>query len=155
VKFPQIIMLKVLRWVLMGATLLAAAGATHFWTAKRTQATEMRRYVSRFRPVEIHRFELLEYCYRPILVWRSDVQGGRPAHVEYTYGAYAIEEMRRIEWCGSGRGVLVEAIVKYDYGESRRIRIFYDFQKGSLVTTLDFRTTDAELNAAVGKCRAE
>jgi hypothetical protein len=148
-------MTKTLLRVLLAATLFVAAGAARFWTAKRTVVSETRQYIGVSSPVETHSFELLEYRYRPILAWRSAVKGGRTAHVEHTYGAYIIQEMRGIEWCGSGRGVYVEAIGQYDSGESRRIRIFYDFQRSSLITTLDFRTAEAELDAAVSKCRVD
>ena len=147
-------MLKALRWVLMGAALSAATGA-HFWTVKRTVIAGTRQYGGPSRPVETHRFELLEYRYRPILVWRSAVQGGRTAHVEHTYGAFTIQEMRGTEWCGGGRGVLVESTVQYDYGPLHRISIFYDFQTDLLLTTLDYRTTDAELISAFSRCRGD
>jgi hypothetical protein len=147
-------MMKAILRVLLAAILFVAVGAVHFWTAKRTVVTEWRQYVG-ISPVETHSFELLEYRYRPILVWRSAVQGGRTAHVEHAYGAYAIEKVESVEWCGSGRGVLVEAKAQYDSGESRHICIFYDFQTPSLITTLDFRTTDAELMAAVSECKGE
>ena len=123
--------------------MFVVVGAVHFWTAKKTVVSETRQYTGNSSPIEAHSFELLEYRYRPILVWRSAVQGGRTAYFEQIYGAYAIEKVQGVTWCGSGRGVLIEAIAQYDSGESRRIRIFYDFGRASLITTLDFRTTDS------------
>jgi hypothetical protein len=117
--------------------------------------TQTRPFTGTNTPLETHKFELLEYRYRPMLVWRSFAIGGHAPHSEYTFGSWIIEKLVRTEWCGKGSGVLVEAIAQYDYSESHNARLFYEFGTASFLTTLDHRTTDEELNNALQRCRAE
>jgi hypothetical protein len=145
---------KILRWIISLTSLFAIA-TVYFWTAKRTVMTETHDYAPSHRPMERHRFELLQYRYRPILVWRSFVIGGRAERSEHTFGAWTIEKLDRTEWCGNGRGVLVQATAQYDSGESHDARLFYDFRTASILTTLDHRTTHEAVNHAVRGCAAE
>jgi hypothetical protein len=134
-------------WVLFGLAVVAV----YLWRSKKVLACD----VSAFAAHEQHRFEVLEYRHRPITVWRFEIIGTRSAHAEYTYGATEIQTVPRREWCGNGSGVVIGAVVRYDYGESRLTHVFYNFKTGSLITTLDHRTKDAQIAAALEKCNAE
>ena len=139
----------------VGVTAVVAVVVVYFWTAKRTVAADSRKYGGPSLLKGTHRFELLEYRYRPITLWCFEVEGVRSAHAQYVYGATVVEDIRRMEWCGNGTGVHVEAVVNYDAGESLPTQVFYNFATGRLVTTLDHRTTDAEVAAAIRKCNGE
>lgn len=147
--------MKVLRWIISLTAIAIVFAIVYFWTAKRTLMTQIRDYVPSHGPMERHRFELLQYRYRPILVWRSLVIGGRTEQSEHTFGAWTIEKLDRTEWCGNGRGVLVQARAQYDSGESHDARLFYDFCTASILTTLDHRTIDADVSNAVRACEAQ
>lgn len=140
--------------ILTSATLLAV-GAAYAWNAKATILSEAREYASSDRSTWIHRFELLRYRYRPILAWRSIVNGNQPSQNEYTFGAWTIEKLLRTEWCGKGIGVTVEAVARYDYGETHAARFFYNFRTAQFLTTLDPRTSEAALNYALQRCITE
>jgi len=133
---------------------IISAGAAYLWTAKRTVVAQRRDYAARNMPIAEHGFALLEYRFRPILVWRASATDGRIAQSQYTFGAWKIEKLVRTEWCGNGSGVLVEAIAQYDYGESHDARLFYDFGKALFLTTLDHRTTEQAVDKALQGCEA-
>jgi hypothetical protein len=149
------LIVKVLRWIISLTAIAIVFAIVYFWTAKQTVMTQTRDYAPSHGPIQRHRFELLQYRFRPILVWRSFVIGGRGGWSEHTYGAWTIEKLHRTEWCGNGRGVLVQATAQYDFGESLDARLFYDFRTASILTTLDHRTSDWAVNEAVRGCKAE
>lgn len=130
-----------------------AVTAIYFWRSKNAVTSQFIEYGG--PAVERHGFEVLEYRYRPITVWRFSVEGGRSAHEQYTYGATEIESPPHHEWCGNGAGVVIDAVVRYDNGESRLTRVFYNFRTDSLLTTLDYETKDTQIAAAIEKCNAE
>jgi hypothetical protein len=137
---------------------LTVAAALYFWGGKRVVFSGGTQYGISRR--ERHEFAVVEYRYRPITIWRFVVQGTRSAHAQYTFGATQIQTTPRGEWCGNGLGVVIEAVVRYDYGESRLTRVFYDFSTRSLLTTLDDQATDdqatdAQIAAAVEHCNVE
>lgn len=129
-----------------------AVAAVYFWRGKEIVASDVTQYGA---AQERHRFEVLKYRYRPITVWRFAVEGRRSANAQYTYGATEIRTVPRLEWCGDGVGVVIQAVVRYDCGESRLTRVFYNFKRGSLLTTLDYQTKDAQIAAAVERCNAQ
>jgi hypothetical protein len=152
------LIVKILRWIisLTAITIVfAIVSIVYFWTAKRTVMTQTSDYVPSHGPMERHRFELLQYRFRHILVWRTAVTGGRGGRSEHTFGAWEIEKLHRTEWCGKGKGVLVQATAVYDSGESHDTQLFYDFRTGSMLTTLDHRTTAEAVNERVRGCNAE
>jgi len=149
------LIVKVLRWIISLTAIAIVFAIVYFWTAKRTLIAETRDYVPSHGPMKRHRFELLQYRFRPILVWRTFVIAGRGGRSEHTFGAWAIEKLQRTEWCGNHRGVLVQATAQYDSGESHHAQLFYDFSTASILTTLDHRTTDEAVNEAVRGCNAE
>jgi hypothetical protein len=143
-----------LRLILVAVVLFGAIGGVYYWNAKTSVAMETQAYSHPVGDPLTHRFELLQYRHWPILVWRSTVEGTHAVRAEHTFGAQVLERLERIQWCGDGRGVLVEAVSQYDSGESRSIRIYQDFVTGSLLTTLDLSATDVSIDDAVRACRS-
>jgi hypothetical protein len=129
-----------------------AVAAVYFWRGKEVVASDVTQYGT---AQERHRLEVLKYRYRPITVWRFAVEGRPSADAQYTYGATETRTVPRLEWCGGGVGVVIQAVVRYDYGESRLTRVFYNFKTGSLLTTLDYQTRDAQIADAVERCNAQ
>jgi hypothetical protein len=152
---PLETIVSIQRWIVTVAAAIIFGCAVYFWTAKRTILTQRRDWIVSGRPRETHEFELLEYRYREIVVWRSVLTGGREAHSEHTFGAWIVKKVVRTEWCGNGSGVLVEAIAQYDYGALHDALLFYDFRKASFLTSLDPRTTGDTVKGAVRRCVAE
>jgi hypothetical protein len=131
--------------------LATAVAAIYFWRSTNAVTSQFYNYGGPIR--ERHGFEVLEYRYRPITVWRFSVEGSRSR--QYTYGATEIQSPPHDEWCGNGVGVVIDAVVRYDYGESRGARVFYNFRTGALLTTLNYWTKDAQIAAAIEECNAE
>jgi hypothetical protein len=131
----------------------AAVAAVYFWRGKRVLVRDFVQYGASAH--ERHGLEILEFRYRPVTVWRFDVDGSRSAHAEYTYGATELRSMPQRRWCGKGMGVTIEVVLRYDYGDSRATRVFYNFKTGSLLTTLDYGTKDSQIAAAIEECDAE
>ena len=129
-----------------------AVAAVYFWRGTEIVAADVTQCGGEH---ERHKLEVLKYRYRPITVWRFAVEGRRSADAQYTYGATEIRTVPRLEWCGDGVGVVIQAVVRYDYGESRLTRVFYNFKTGSLLTTLDYQTKDGQIAAAVERCNAQ
>ena len=141
----------------IAAVLLALMGAAvvYLWTGKRTLVSESRRYVGAKGISGKHEFALLSYAVRPILVWRASAAGSQLREREATFGAWTVEKLDPIEWCGEGRGVLVSGVVQHDFEESVSLRLFYDFDRDSLVTTLDGSTKVEDVDHSFRHCEAQ
>lgn len=138
--------------LLMAAICLVALTIAYLWTAKRTVAADSRRSRNTAGVLENPRFELFEYRYRPITVWRFRLEGHHAAQWEYVYGATEFKDIRRVRWHEDGNCVLVETSVIYDAGETLPVLATFDFEKGSFTTTLA-RKTEAEVTSAFSNCR--
>ncbi len=122
--------------------IVVLATPVYLWTGKKAILTEKRHHAG-----EINEFALLEYRFRPILFWRLSSTGTRIIREE-TFGAMEMERLDSARWCGGNAGVYVSGIVRYHYGESHPLRLFYGLASGALVTTLDSRTKTVDVDNA-------
>lgn len=128
------------RWLrALAAIVIAGAGVgVYIWNARETMADETR---------GARRYRVQVYRFRPITEFQFDHDQNVYRSDRATFGATRITRIDSVRWLGSSTAVMLNFAADVDSGRSESQRLYYDFDTGTLLTTLNGSRDAARLDA--------